>query len=540
MKKLLLSAPVVLLVAWGGASWFIGQQTEASIKQFLDQQNQASARSGLHQELVSYEKGLLSSKAITKMTFDAPPFNEWVGEVQVINSIQNGPVFFGGGSPLQFGSARVDTQLDMDSLDEEKRQWLTTAFEGKPPLEGHTVLGFGGNADYDFTINPMKVDNGATIVTDAITMQGSSTSTADMQGTISITAGKVEIRDDASQISIPSAQLEGEVTGMVGGQALGNFDLKVPGVSVLAAGTTVPTTFDLAMQTGSDVKDNELAGKLTMQASNIQGVEDALSKLDFSMDMAGLDVAGLEELGKLQADMQSHQNQMVWNADAMETPEGQQKQQELMEKINQTAEQVMQVAFGKVLKTNKSHLHSVLKAESAKGGINADIDLTYTGEGIPSLMELATYTPNDWGKMLKGKIALDADKAMLPEGFDMLVMPYEEQGLIKMEGDKLKSDIELAGENVTLNGKSMPFADLMQMLAPQGTGIEGGDPDMGIPEDLMQKIEQEGLTPEVIQLLEESDDVPRETVEMLRQLQQIQQDVQDGKMPEEDQKGTQE
>ncbi len=43
MKKLvtLLSVPVVLLVAWGGTSWYVGQQTETSLKQFIEQQNQA-------------------------------------------------------------------------------------------------------------------------------------------------------------------------------------------------------------------------------------------------------------------------------------------------------------------------------------------------------------------------------------------------------------------------------------------------------------------------------------------------------------------
>ncbi len=57
-------------------------------------------------------------------------------------------------------------------------------------------------------------------------------------------------------------------------------------------------------------------------------------------------------------------------------------------------------------------------------------------------------------------------------------------------------------------------------------------PDMGIPEDLMKKIEAEGITPEIIQLLEESDDVPKETVEVMKQLQQMQQQMGEGKLPE--------
>jgi hypothetical protein len=156
------------------------------------------------------------------------------------------------------------------------------------------------------------------------------------------------------------------------------------------------------------------------------------------------------------------------------------------------------------------------------------------------MMALASYGANDWAKMMKGKIKLDADKALLPPGTEIMLTPLTEQGLIAMDGEKIKSDIDLAGENVTLNGKPMVFADFVKMLAPAGMGQGamdgGGDPaDLGIPEDLMKKIDAEGITPEIIQLLEESDDVPKETVQLMKQLQQMQQQMgegKDGKLPE--------
>ncbi len=183
-------------------------------------------------------------------------------------------------------------------------------------------------------------------------------------------------------------------------------------------------------------------------------------------------------------------------------------------------------------------------AESPKGKLNASIDLTYTGKEPPKLMEMVSYGPNDWAKMMKGKILLDADKAILPEGTDMMVAPLAEQGLLKQEGEKITAQLELAGENAVLNGKQMPFADLLQLLAPNmGGGMteEGGDMsgsanDMGIPEDLMQRIQDEGLTPEIMQMLEESDDVPPETLEMFKQLQQMQQGMDEGAEPAEKKK----
>lgn len=533
MKKLvtLLSVPVVLLVAWGGTNWYVGQQTETSLKQFIEQQNQSMAQSGFKQELVSYEKSAFGAKAVTKLSMEMPPLSD-LGEIQLISDITNGPVFVGGGSAVQFGTARIDTHLDMDALDADKRQWLTTAFEGKAPLEGHTVIGFGGGTSYHFSTNPLKVDkDGTTAVVESITLSG--TAAADQTGTIRVQAGKVDVKDATTQFTVPSTQLDGTITGMIGGQALGNFAVKAPGISVLAEGTTVPVSFDLALQTTSGTADNALAGKMALQATNIQGLKDALSKVDYTAEVSGLDVAGLEAMGKQQAELQNIQNQMVWSADATETPEGQQKQQELMTKLTESTGKVVETLFGKVLKTGKSRLHSTLLAESPKGKLNADIDLTYTGTATPDVMTLASYGANDWAKMMKGKMVLDADKGMLPAGTEMMLTPLTEQGLIKLEGEKIKSNIDLAGENVTLNGKPMRFEDLVKMLVPagmdQGAAVGGDAADMGIPEDLMKKIEAEGITPEVIQLLEESDDVPKETVALMKQLQQMQQQMGEGK-----------
>ncbi|WMP18018.1 DUF945 family protein [Thiothrix lacustris] len=533
MKKLatLLSVPVVLLVAWGGSSWYVGQKTEASLKQFIEQQNQASAESSIKQELVSYEKTAFGAKAVTKLSASVPPFSE-LGDIQFINDISNGPVLLGGGSAVQFGSARIDTKLDMEALDETHRKWLTAAFEGKAPLEGHTVIGFGGATHYNFSTNPLKLDqDGTTAVVEGITLSG--TSASDKTGDISLRAGKVEVKEAATQFTMPSLQLDGDITGMIGGQVLGKFDLKAPGVSILAEGTTVPVSFDLALQSDSGIIDNAASGKMAIQAANIQGVNDVVNKVNYTMDIHDMDVAGLEEIGKLQAELQSVQNQMVWSADATETPEGQQKQQELMTKLTETGGKIVDTLFRKVLKTDKSRLHTTLLAEGSKGKLNADIDLTYTGKEAPDMMDLASYGANDWAKMLKGKVMLDADKGLLPTGTEMMLTPLSAQGLIKLEGEKIKSNIDLAGDNVTLNGKQMSFDELLKMLVPPGIddAMTDGSEDMGIPEDLMKKIEVEGITPEIIQLLEESDDVPKETVELMKQLQQMQQQMDDGKTP---------
>ena len=114
-------------------------------------------------------------------------------------------------------------------------------------------------------------------------------------------------------------------------------------------------------------------------------------------------------------------------------------------------------------------------------------------------------------------------------------MPFIQQGIVVEDGSKLKARIELAGGSIILNGTRMRFTDLLLMLSPPAAkdtseGNIGAAPD--IPADIMLKIQEEGLTPEVMQLLEDRDDVSAEAVAMFRQLQQLQQEVQAGNMPD--------
>lgn len=533
MKKIvtLLSVPVVLLAAWGVTSWYIGQQTEASVRQFVDQQNQQFAASGVSQELVSYEKSAFGAKAVSKFKFDTPPLNEVIGEVQVINDIQNGPIFFGGGSPVQFGVSRITSHLDMDSLDEEQRQALKAAFAGQAPVSGHMVLGFSGTTAYNYHLNPLKLDEkGVVLSLDGADLSGDYSE--GMKGRFTMQVGKLALNEPDSKLEMPSMTVDGNMTGMLAGQALGQFSVKAPQVSVLVAGTTVPVVFDMNLNTNSDVKDHEASGSVEFSADNIQGVDDALTRATVKLDFSGLNEEGLQKFGAVQADMQNALNQVEWNADAMETPEGQKKQQELMQKVSESGEEMVGLLFGQVLKTGKSRLHNVVKAESPKGTFNADIDLTYTGQGAPGVTELASFGPNDWAKMMQGKITLDADKAMLPAGTELMLGPLESQGLLKVDGAKIKSEAILAGDNVTLNGQQMSFADFWHLIAPdRSAAMQGSDADaanLGIPPDLMEKIQREGLTQENMQLLEESDDVPKETLEVFRQLQQMQSGLQEG------------
>lgn len=522
MKKLAFAAiPLALLAAWGGVTWYISSTSEDVIRQYLEAQNQHTAASGIRQELVSYEKGLFRSKAITKVVLEGITDDG----LQLTNRITHGPLLFGGKSLFAVGMAKVDTELDLEALSAELRESLKTAFAGKPPAEATTIIGFGGGSTYNVTVNPFKIDdNGVQFSMDALQFNGDAT--ADMTGKFAASGGKFTAKSPNGSASIPGLKMDGNITGFVAGQMLGTLNLDMPGIHIEAAGTTVPTRFDLKLHNHSEVQNDLVSGKLDLQANNIQGVDDTFTKLQLDMRVDGLALEGLQEIQKLQTELQTAQGKLDWSPEALETPEGQQQQEAFARQIEEMGGKVVETLFNKTLQADKSRIQLTLQGEGNKGKLNGNIDLTYTGQGKPDLAALANYTADDWGKLLKGKLSLDADKGILPEGTEMALMPAQEQGFLKLDGNKITSLIELQGETVNINGKQMRFGELFQGLgapsSPIPNATEGaGENSLGIPPDLMKKLEEEGPTPELIQLLEESDDVSPETVEMIKQLQQL-------------------
>lgn len=530
MKKVLVSLLVILFGAWAGATLYVGGQTQPALQAFLDAGNEQTESMGVRQEIVSFKRGFVRSRAVTKMNVTAPPFDELIGDVQFVNDITNGPLLFGGDSPVQLGLSRITTRLDMDALDKDRREWLQKAFKGQQVLESRTFLNFGGIVGYSVRINPMKLDlEGMRFTMEGAEIEGSTD--ADMRGSYRMQAGKIEVQADGSFITLPSLESSGTITGIIAGQALGTFSATLAQVSVRSKASPEAVRFDAAFETSSDIADNGAEGSFELAVDNIRGAGDIVNGLRLSAGFEGLNPAGLEALNSLQKDMARLQRQGAFDEQAMQTPEGRQKMQELLSGV---PDRFITAIFRDLLQTGKSRMRQRLTAHSPGGKAALDIDLTYIGTQTPGMQELAAYGPDDWAGMMKGSLALDIDRSMPPQLFIMMLIPYAEQGILVDEGDRLKARIELEGENIVLNGKRMRFSELLSTLAPQAAqdtsaGTAGTGPEL--PDDIMLKMQQEGLTPEFMQMLEERDDVSPESLEMFRQLYRMQQEMQAGTMP---------
>ena len=521
MKKLSIVIAALLAVggaAWVGSSWFIGKETESLLKAQLEQSNQQMMASGFKQELVSYERSLFGAKAVTRMSVNEPLIGEWLNNMQFVHEIKNGPVLFSNG--VKLGVSHWESHIDTGSLPAKTKAFVDQAFAGKEPLVAYTDIGFDKNISSTLTINPMdgKLDEtGTTLKLAGATATGTMSAT-DKTGPFSLKAEAFELRNADMTFSVPSIEMEGKTAQIAG---LENFTAKMPNISILAAGETEPVKMDMNIQSSGSEQNGAIQGNGVVQVANIQGKDIDLKQVDLKLDYAGLKLEGLQEIQALQAKLQDIQARMLVDETATELPEGQKQQQQLAQEAQQVSEQLLDVILNKVLQAGQSKLRYDLGLTLAKGKSSSVVDLTYAGSDKPiQLNDLMLYGPQDWGKLVRGSIDINADKAIIPEDLGMmLAQPLEQKSIIDENG-QYKLQLKLLGDKAELNGTPVEFAELIGKFMPQMPSM-GDTANLGIPPDLMKQIEEQGVTPEIMQQLEESDDVPKETLEMLRQLQQM-------------------
>ena len=313
MKKLLFSLLglfVVLLGGWLGASWWIGKQTETFVReQLIKPQENSVLPAGLKQEVVSYERSLFSSTAVTKLVLDNPLLKGMAEEIQLKHYIQHGPILLGNG--IHLGSSNWTTTLDTSKLPEASQNWLKEAFANKEPGKLKTAIGFGGNANYHFQLHPL-ISNGGTDgvnlkITDLVT-DGAIKPKGEMSpGTFSMKG--FELRDNNVTFTIPDVKAEGK-TDVHSSLGLGNVNIKAPNVQILTAGSTEPISLDMTVTTDIREVGKSLQGNLAFNANNVKGPGAEVKSAALKVDYSGFNVE------------ESKQWSRLWTSKLQETAKG--------------------------------------------------------------------------------------------------------------------------------------------------------------------------------------------------------------------------
>jgi uncharacterized protein YdgA (DUF945 family) len=525
MKKLLgflVFLLIIVVAAWAAATWFVGQKTEEQVKAYIQQTAQLSD-GAVDQELVSYEPtSFNTAKAVTQFNTGIPVIDEVLSEAKLVMNITHGPVVLTNDG-VDFAISRWDMELDLSKLDEEAQAALADLFGDQSPVSGHLLINYDQTASYDFTMPAInKQDELGSFTLGGVNLKG----TGDIQqktGPATIKVGEVYVKNPELEAQLPGIDIDLDIKGYVGTQVLGTSTVTAKSVKITPAESVGDISFDFDAKSNSAVNDNQLEGLSEFRFTNLVEPSQTIDTAKIDLNFSGFNIEGIDQISSMQAELNNLQKQLIWNMDAAQNPEGQDKMMQIVGRIQDLSQQMLQVLIDKVLIAKKSQIDTKINISGAKGSSHLDLDVVYTGADKP--ITLQTLMMGDTDTLLKA-IALSVnskfDKSMLPDDLNMVMSMTAAQGLLASTENTFELKGSLTDGEVMLNGNAMTFEEFMAMIAPSEEDLQEQAESMAIPADIEKRIQEEGLTPEVMQILEESEDIDPVLLEQLRELSKMQ------------------
>ena len=440
MKKLIALVPLLAGGAWAGTTLVAGNQTEPAYNDLIAQLNQQSPVPFV---VESYEKGLLSSTAITKVMESKAADADVVLRLKHVMSHST---FAMDDAGARVGQSAIKTTLLLDEPMDADLAEMLEGFNGAEPFELISRVGVSGAADNTFKLNPYKIEkDGASIV-----------------------ANGGEIRF--------TIQGNGAIEGSGSIQPLNATDLNQN--QKLFSSETVDIAFDMERH-----EYGFYHGTQSISVANISGFdprtgqEMAMSdflidgKSDMSGDMGGGEV--VISVGDIKSMLPINSGSIRATVDGLSVP-AMAGFRDVMNQINNLPENDMQAA-----QTVMSDYAKMITG-MFQGGSSITYNVTLNNDGGAAVTDLtinraidaAEFTNDtslgDLLMSLKGELTLDADGGavdLTPMGFMLQAPPASD--FISFDGNKYASKVVLADNVIDLNGTPFPLdmvvGDMLEM-----------------------------------------------------------------------------
>jgi len=520
MKKLLLKTAVLILLplaVWLGTTWLIGFQTEEQVRQYLENTD------GQH-VLVDYQRSLLSAQVVTRLNVSQTPLGQWVEHLPLAHKVTHGPLLLASESIV--GLSHWQSSLDRSALDEHVSQLIDSAFSSKPPFQANINVGFDQVANYQLNMSPLQMESyedDLSLSLEKLKLSGQLTTDVqqvESPADFEVAAGQLNLVNEGMTVSLPTLLVSKSGTGDTD-----KIGIEAADVSLSFPHDAVPIRFNLAGQTSTENKNDDLQGGVSLIASQFSGMTYPLKQMDFTLGFSGVHQPALLEINRLQNHMQDLEAQLGWGEEELELPEARRQQMQLGLELRDVANQLLAVVFNQALKADKTLLDYDLKLDTAEGVISKNATLVYAGVDKPVVLDdLIDNGLQGLTQFIRGDIKLSVAQAALPaELDDLLFYPLEQKGLVKSGGD-YSMDLRLLKTDMELNGRVIEHDELLgKFLPPSMTA----DDRHQVPADVWGMIENQGLSKDLIKQLELRDDISAETMKMLRQLQETSQVLQE-------------
>ncbi len=436
MKKIII--PVVIIAAiFVGAPYITGKIAETETKKMIDGFNQSASTYGTT-EVLSYDRGFRSTQARYKYL---PPsqltgFTKEFGEIVYACDSSHGVIGIDFNCKLEGESAYS--------------KFVAEKLNGKDPLSIYgSISAFGGISQTialeevkDFELDGASItipNSKITVDTDAkgssIKLSGGSDAFA-MQG-------------NGQTMKVGTMSLSGDMERAGEGLFIGDFVMDLE--SFTAEGPLGETTIDsMSVRTETGQSGDNLSSNAVISIKEIVSAVmpfESVKDLSMAMDINGLDKQAFIEYQKIAQQMQ---------ADAMLALEENQEQAMPQAQMAQ-----LMPALEKMLKQG---LDVSSKVSAELNGENNDVALNFKLLENLSFAQMPQFMTAPDEALKKVNIKLDASLAkQVVDGQPMVAAFIARSPLVSANDNDYALNIAL-GEEISLNGKSMSFAELQALV----------------------------------------------------------------------------
>ncbi|WP_300522297.1 DUF945 family protein [Alcanivorax sp.] len=470
MKKLV-ALILVLVVAWLGATFYVGMRAETLVREEVAGLEVIPGQTDIIFDVFSYDRGLFRSEAVTCLIIQGEMASNanlgaLSGKICSLSTIHHGP-FAWTGDGLFVGIAASEEVLDLSGLPAEMAAMVNEIFQGKPPVSGYSRYGFDGSLTMKVAVAPVNLDSPmGKVVLEELQLDVLRPSADAYPVNSYLSLQGLDVSSPKMGFAVDSLTGSVDVVAMLGGE-LPLADINLTGKQLRwSQGEQPMLAFDLTLQGTSQDHGETLSGNSRLWLEQIAGpmVPLPMDSAYLGMEYSGLDKQALVRVHALNREMDEIQSQALMGA---LSGNGEQDMEQQMMRIQTLLAEMTQVAAEQLLHPGDSELAlQVLVDHQGERQLTLDSKARYLGLDGNNLSthELMALSETEIQQMLDITVRVDMHDSLVPPPYAGRLTALAEQGVVERQGERWRGVINANGGILSLNGEPVSREQLEERL----------------------------------------------------------------------------
>jgi hypothetical protein len=470
MKKLV-ALILVLVVAWLGATFYVGMRAETLVREEVAGLEVIPGQTDIIFDVFSYDRGLFRSEAVTCLIIQGEMASNanlgaLSGKICSLSTIHHGP-FAWTGDGLFVGIAASEEVLDLSGLPAEMAAMVNEIFLGEPPVSGYSRYGFDGSLTMKVAVAPVNLDSPmGKVVLEELQLDVLRPSADAYPVNSYLSLQGLDVSSPKMGFAVDSLTGSVDVVAMLGGE-LPLADINLTGKQLRwSQGEQPMLAFDLTLQGTSQDHGETLSGNSRLWLEQIAGpmVPLPMDSAYLGMEYAGLDKQALVRVHAINREMDEIQTQALMGA---LSGNGEQDMEQQMMRIQTLLAEMTQVAAEQLLHPGDSELVlQMLVDHQGERQLTLDSKARYLGLDGNNLstQELMALSETEIQQMLDITVRVDMHDSLVPPPYAGRLTALAEQGVVERQGERWRGVINAHGGILSLNGEPVSREQLEERL----------------------------------------------------------------------------